>query len=133
MTLIETCNEPLRRRRLIRRRRVLSPERLLCRLLEAAVAETFAVPPDSLRARSRLSADVAFARQAAMYLAHVACGLSYSAIGRAFRRDRTTAAHACRLVEERRDDPAIDRQLHALEAVGAELARTLRTGAEVRP
>jgi chromosomal replication initiation ATPase DnaA len=104
----------------------------LCRLLEAAVAASFAVPPESLRERSRCTADVAFARQAAMYLAHVACGLTYTAIGRSFRRDRTTAAHACRLVEERRDDPVLDRQLNALEIICADLAATIRAAAEVR-
>ncbi|HVZ55001.1 MAG TPA: helix-turn-helix domain-containing protein [Pseudolabrys sp.] len=132
MTLIETFNPPIRRRP-VRRRPVLSPERQLCRLLEAVVAEAFAVPPDALRARSRSRADIAFARQAAMYLAHVACGLSYSAIGCGFRRDRTTAAHACRLMEERRDNPAVDCLLHSLEIVCAELARTLRAPAELRP
>lgn len=124
--------EPLPRRPLPRKPATRRSQARLCRLLEAAVAASFAVPPESLRARSRCSADVAFARQAAMYLAHVACGLSYSAVGRSFRRDRTTAAHACRLVEERRDDPVLDRQLHALESICADLAWTIRAGAEVR-
>ena len=66
-----------------------------------------------------------------MYLAHVAFGLSYSTIGQSFGRDRTTAAHACRLVEERRDDPATDRVLHALEEICIDLARNVRTPAEV--
>jgi chromosomal replication initiation ATPase DnaA len=52
-----------------------------------------------------------------MYLAHVALGWSYSEIGRAFGRDRTTAAYACRQVEERREDPAFDAALRALEEV----------------
>jgi hypothetical protein len=42
-------------------------------------------------------------------------GLNYSAAGRLFGRDRTTAAHACQLVEDRRDDPEIDRLLEMLE------------------
>jgi len=124
--------EPLLRRRCSRKPGVRRSQADLCRLLEAVVAASFAVPPDSLRARSRRSADVAFARQAAMYLAHVACGMSYSAIGRSFRRDRTTAAHACRLVEERRDAPRIDRKLHALEAVCDDLARKFGNDAGLR-
>ena len=83
--------------------------------MEAATAAVFAVPVDELRAPSRRAPAVAFARQCAMYLAHVVLGLRYSEIGRLFRRDRTTAAYACALVEERRDDPAIDRMLHTLE------------------
>lgn len=104
----------------------------LCRLLETAVAASFAVPRASLRARSRCRADVAFARQAAMYLAHVAFGLSYSATGRLFGRDRTTAAHACRLVEERRDDPGTDRLLHTLEAICVQLAHSAGSRVEFR-
>jgi chromosomal replication initiation ATPase DnaA len=52
-----------------------------------------------------------------MYLAHVGFGLRYGAIGAGFGRDRTTAARACRLVEERRDDPSVDALLGALEGI----------------
>jgi chromosomal replication initiation ATPase DnaA len=50
-----------------------------------------------------------------MYLAHVAGGLSMREVGRLFSRDRTTVAHACALVEDRRDDPQFDRALAILE------------------
>jgi len=93
--------------------------RRLCDLAMLAAAAAFSVPVAELTAESRRASDVAFARQSAMYLAHVAFGLSYSDIGRAFGRDRTTAAHACRLVEDRRDDPVIDAALDILEAACA--------------
>ena len=93
--------------------------------MEEAVATAFAVPVDELRAPSRRTADVAFARQSAIYLAHVALGLSCFTVGRMFHRDRTTAAHACQLVEQRRDDPAIDRLLDMLEGVCVDLAREI--------
>lgn len=86
-----------------------------CALVESAIAAAFAVPIHDLRMASRGAAPIAFARQSAMYLAHVVLGLSYSDVGRTFGRDRTTAAHACRLVEERREDPWIDATLGALE------------------
>lgn len=96
----------------------LEPQALiLCAAVETAVAATFAVHPMTLRGKTRGAYLVAFARQAAMYLAHVVFGFTYSEVGRAFSRDRTTAAHACRLMEEHRDDPAIDALLGALEAV----------------
>ena len=101
--------------------------------MEAAVAAAFAVPADQLRASSRRTAGVAFARQSAMYLAHVALGLSLSTVGRIFHRHHTTAAHACLLVELRRDDPAIDRLLDMLEGICAELARDLHIRPRVRP
>jgi chromosomal replication initiation ATPase DnaA len=38
-----------------------------------------------------------------------------SEIGRCFGRDRTTAAHACRAIEDRRDDPEMEHLLSLLE------------------
>jgi hypothetical protein len=43
--------------------------------------------------------------------------LSFEAIGRAFDRDRTTVSHACRVVEDSRDDVGLDHRLAALEAM----------------
>jgi Bacterial dnaA protein helix-turn-helix len=103
----------------------------LCDLVALATAAAFAVPVGELIAATRRSSYIAFARQSAMYLAHVAFGLSYSAVGRAFGRDRTTAAHACRLVEERRDDPAVDAVLGSLENACGALRR--RLSARVQP
>jgi chromosomal replication initiation ATPase DnaA len=106
---------------------------IMCGLLQAATAAAFGVPVAALRARSRRSAEVAFARQSAMYVAHVMLGLSYSAIGALFRRDRTTAAHACQTVEDRRDDPAIDALLQRLERTCFDLATSLLADVQVRP
>jgi len=64
----------------------------------------------------RGSVAVARVRQAAVYLAHVACGLSFAEAGRLYGRDRSTAAHACRIIEDGRDEAAFDRLLGALEA-----------------
>jgi chromosomal replication initiation ATPase DnaA len=85
------------------------------KIVTAAVAAAFTVPIGELRTPERRSARAAFARQSAMYLAHVAFELSYTDVGRAFGRDRTTAAHACRIVEDRRTDPGIDARLASLE------------------
>lgn len=85
-------------------------------LLAGAVAAAFGIPKHEITSRSRRRAPAAFARQAAIYLPHVGLGLSYTEAGRIFRRDRTTAAHACRIVEERRDDACLDACLDYLEA-----------------
>lgn len=87
-----------------------------CRCLEAVVARAFGLTVVDLRGISRGHAPVAFARQVAMYVAHVWFALSMSEVGRRFERDRTTVAHACRVVEERRDDPHVDRVIAAIEA-----------------
>ncbi|MCK9909200.1 hypothetical protein MXD81_08670 [Microbacteriaceae bacterium K1510] len=84
------------------------------RRVELAVALTMAVPLGKMRAATRSQVDAAFARQIAMYIAHAVLGMGYRAIGRLCGRDRKTVAYACRVVEQRRDDPAIDRMLHVL-------------------
>jgi chromosomal replication initiation ATPase DnaA len=50
-----------------------------------------------------------------MYLAHTAAGLPLTKVAEYFGRDRTTAAHACRLIEDRRDDRKFDAELAELE------------------
>jgi hypothetical protein len=103
----------------------------LCDAAALATAAAFAVPVGELQATTRRSAYVAFARQSAMYLAHVAFGVNLSAVGRAFGRDRTTAAYACRAIEDRRDDPAVEHVLASLE--GACRALRGRLTGPVRP
>ncbi|CAM5770684.1 chromosomal replication initiator DnaA [Bosea minatitlanensis] len=86
------------------------------RLAEMAVAAAAGIPSRKLRAFNRGRRPVARARQRAMYLAHVAFGLTLSRVGVCFGRDRTTVRHACALVEDSRDDPRCELGLSALEA-----------------
>jgi chromosomal replication initiation ATPase DnaA len=79
------------------------------------IAHALDVSVVEMRAPTRRRAPVAHARQIAMYLTHVAFGFSLSAVGRHFGRDRTTAAHACRQIEDRRDDHDFDMLLDRLE------------------
>jgi hypothetical protein len=82
--------------------------------IEQAVVQVFGVGPEDLRCMTRGRANVALARQVAMYLAHVVCGMTLTDTGRLFGRDRTTVAHACGVIEDRRDDPLFDRALDLL-------------------
>ncbi len=79
------------------------------------VAAAYRVSPDLLLHRSRCRAEVAMARQIAMYLVHVLLSRSLLEVGTMFRRDRTTVAHACAMVEDRRDDKTFDELLLAIE------------------
>lgn len=88
----------------------------VCRFIETLVAGALGIGLAELRAEKRGRAAAAFARQTAMYLAHVHFGLSLSQVGRSFGRDRTTVAHACARVEDSRDDPKVERVLACLEA-----------------
>lgn len=85
------------------------------RLARETVAFAFDVPADEIAAATRRSSRVAFARQVAMYLAHVAFELNLARVGLAFGRDRSTASYACQIVEDRRDDPDFDAWLDGLE------------------
>ncbi|SEK98608.1 dnaA protein helix-turn-helix [Bosea lupini] len=83
-------------------------------LVEAAVCGAMGLPAGVLRT-GRGQRRVAFARQLAMYLTHVGFGLTLTQVGACFERDRTTVRHACALVEDRRDQPAFDLAVSALE------------------
>jgi len=86
-----------------------------CRAIEHLVGAHARVPVAELAAPSRRSAPVALARQTAMYLARVVHGLSFRAVARGFGRDPRTVVHACRRVEDRRDDPGFDAFVTRLE------------------
>lgn len=79
------------------------------------VARAFDIELDLHEKHSRGRAKAAFARQAAMYLAHVACGLSLTAVGHVFGRDRSTVSYACRRIEEARDAAPFDHAMGTLE------------------
>lgn len=84
-------------------------------LIEMAVAWVFGVQYEAIAGSTRGRARAALARQVAMYLAHVVCGYSLTRVGDMFGRDRTTVAHACMVVEDRRDGACFDRTLELLE------------------
>jgi hypothetical protein len=81
----------------------------------ACVVSAFGVSPAEIAGRSRGMAHVALARQVAMYMHHVVLRQTLTAVAKSFARDRTTVAHACRVVEDRRDDPAFEELLDAIE------------------
>lgn len=85
------------------------------RLVQQAVAFVFREAIEEISAPTRRSKRAAFARQTAMYLTHVAFGMSLMRVALAFGRDRTTVAHACHVVEDRRDDPRFDSHLETME------------------
>jgi chromosomal replication initiation ATPase DnaA len=93
------------------------------------MSRSFAIRSRDLWSETRGRPAVAFARQVAMYLAHVAFGLTLTEVGQVFARDRTTVAHACGLIEDRRDDPVFDRSLDLLEGVLRFLAPSQRHSA----
>jgi chromosomal replication initiation ATPase DnaA len=84
-------------------------------LLASLVGSALRVEPAALCGAGRGTAEIAYARHVALYLAHTTLGLTYTEAGRLFGRDRTTAAHACRRIEERRELTRIDEFVDCLE------------------
>ncbi len=86
------------------------------RLAGGVAGYALGVPLDEITQRTRGSKQAAFARQVAMYLCHVGFELSLAKVASAFGRDRSTVAHACHQIEDRRDDREFDRWIASLEA-----------------
>lgn len=70
---------------------------------------------EEIMAEGRGRPAVSFARHVSMYLCHTALGMSLARVARAFEKDRSTVAHGCHLVENRRDDPDFDQWIEQLE------------------
>lgn len=85
------------------------------RLVVSAVAMEFSTPNVELCAPNKGAADVIYARQISMYLMGCVFGTSLQRIGAVFGRHYSTASHACRLIEQDREDPVLDAKLLRLE------------------
>ena len=92
----------------------VSDDRARALLAMSLTAYALNVPLQKVLA-GRRDQRAALARQAAMYVSHVAFGISMARVASAFGRDRSTVGHACRLMEDRRDDARFDRWMDALE------------------
>lgn len=84
-------------------------------LIEQLVIRMLAVDRGSLQNPQRGRAPLAYARQLAIYALHVSLGLSLTASASVYGRDRTTAAHACRKIEDLRDVYHVDCLMETIE------------------
>ncbi len=89
----------------------------VCSLCERVVSMALNVPLADIQSKSRSKADVAMARQIAMYLAHTKFSILLTEVGLHFRRDRTTVSYACAQVEDKRDEFSFDVLICQLEAL----------------
>ena len=83
--------------------------------IDLAVGRVFGIEEEALALKRRGVHRISSARQVAMYLAHVCCGLTLTQVGELYGRDRTTVAHGCLRVETWRDEPAFDRALDLID------------------
>jgi chromosomal replication initiation ATPase DnaA len=90
-------------------------ENAAARLAASVAGYALGVAVEEIVDRGRGSAGAAFARQVAMYLCHVAFEFSLARVASAFGRDRSTVAHACHVIEDRRDATDFDAWINTLE------------------
>ncbi|WP_280938396.1 helix-turn-helix domain-containing protein [Xaviernesmea rhizosphaerae] len=88
-----------------------------CSAVQTLVQEMAALASERVAMRRSRRRSRCHVRQIAMYLCHVVLQMSLTDIGAGFGRDRTTAGHACNVVEDLRDDPVYDAFLSTLERV----------------
>lgn len=90
----------------------------LCGSIRVLVTEMHAVTAGEAepegRCRRRALCHV---RQIAMYVCHVVLRIPMIHIGLAFGRDPSTVSHACRVIEDRREDRAYDEFVSSIERV----------------
>lgn len=91
------------------------------------VAFATQIPPAQLLSASRGTADISRSRQIAMYLLHTKLSIPLAEVGKCFRRDRTTVAHACAAIEDLRDIPERDDFIGELESM-LDLALSMAPG-----
>lgn len=93
----------------------LARDEAAARLAAGVASYGLDVPVEEILDVARGSSGASLARQVAMYLCHVGFELSLGRVAAAFGRDRSTVAHACHLIEDRRERPAFDDWIGALE------------------
>lgn len=92
-------------------------DRAAARLAAGVVGYALGVAEEDILDASRGSAAAAFARQVAVYLCHTGFELSLARVAAAFGRDRSTIAHACHTIEDRREEPQFDLWIGGLETM----------------
>lgn len=73
------------------------------------------VSQQELTSSSRGRSNVCLARQMSMYLIHTVFSVPYHRVAVFLKRDRTTISHACKLVEDLRDNEEFDKRLETME------------------
>jgi chromosomal replication initiation ATPase DnaA len=87
------------------------------RLAAGVAGYALGVPTDTILRGKRGARAEAFARQVAMYLCYVGFDLSLHRVAVAFRRDRSTVAHACHVIEDRREEKRFELWINGLETM----------------
>jgi len=87
-----------------------TPEPVKIEEIVSEVSKTFSVSEKDIISK-RKTAQVAFARQVAMYIARETTELSYKAIGDSFGKDHTTVLHNVQKIENHLSSNPFDKEL----------------------
>lgn len=90
-------------------------KKLTARMAKEVVCEGFGIAHVDLMGRERGDGVHARARQTAMYLAHVVGQLTLGEIAEIFGRERSTVSHAIITIEDSRDSPISEIEIHYME------------------
>ncbi len=107
------------RPRALLRRREAATTKEICRAVSRLTAEMVFVAGGNVPSRRELRRHSIHIRQMSMYICYVTLGMRQVLIGEGFGRDRSTVAHACAVVEDRRDDAAYDAFVASVERATA--------------
>jgi len=91
-------------------------DRLMVGFVTHLVSLATGIPATEINTARRVSNAAVRARHLAIYLTHITFHWPLHRVAFAFGRDRTTCGHACRRIEDLREDAAFDRRLTELEA-----------------
>lgn len=111
----------------------LRRDRTAARLGAGVASYALDVPINEIFDLRRGTKKAAFARHVAFYLCHTGYAWSLARVAVAFGRDRSTVAHACHAIEDRREEPQFDLWIAGLEAMVRAAPRAeVRTLPEVK-
>ncbi|TCU19296.1 helix-turn-helix domain-containing protein [Rhizobium sullae] len=100
------------------------PVSAVCRIAMEVTAEMVMLVGGRLLERRDRRRMLCHARQIAMYVCHVALQIPFDDIAGALGRSCSTVGHACQTVEERREDPAFDDFVAAVERTANSIFRS---------
>lgn len=106
----------------------LSPD-AACRIVGYVTGEMVALLGVRVQVRVDRRRTLSHVRQVSMYLCHTALQIPQQDVGQAFGLCRTTVAHACAMVESRRDRTAYNDFVCAMERI----VRSIFANSEITP
>lgn len=90
-------------------------KQLAARFVNQMIAAAYEISGERLLRRDRGVIKVNRPRQISMYLMNTALSLKFTEIAEFYDKDRTTVSHACRVIEEMRDNVEFDMRILEFE------------------